>query len=402
MFLSFIKLARHNQKDRYRYMRIILVIIKIFLAAIITVVLTLFSAEWIIGFKKRNLQREGAHIPFPEPVRVNTFIDDKTGDYIPYSSGYQNAWNGKGYVKVEINSLGCRGPEYLIPKSLNTFRICFVGDSVVFGSRIRFEDTIPQRVEAILNKDSSHFKYEVVNGGVGDKNLKDEINFIRDKLILLEPDIILLGFYLNDFATPAGYLAGINIYENHLLHRLNKLSWVRKSNLWNFVLKGLERRINGVILNSYLSGNSRHLWVINYEEKKWLHSPEEFNKLIEAVRYDWGMAWKDEIWEDGVDLLKEIQEICLARNIIFAVIIFPVEAQVLIEDHFSDNWRKPQDKFILVLKRNNIPYLDLLPILRTHRNEDIFWDHCHFTPRGAAIAGEAIADFLKETLLAQK
>ena len=41
-----------------------------------------------------------------------------------------------------------------------------------------------------------------------------------------------------------------------------------------------------------------------------------------------------------------------------------------------------------------MPFVDLLPALRASRGQALFYDHCHLTPAGNAIAAEQIADLL--------
>jgi phospholipase/lecithinase/hemolysin len=41
-----------------------------------------------------------------------------------------------------------------------------------------------------------------------------------------------------------------------------------------------------------------------------------------------------------------------------------------------------------------MPFVDLLPALRASRGQPLFYDHCHLTPAGNAIAAEQIAGLL--------
>ena len=47
---------------------------------------------------------------------------------------------------------------------------------------------------------------------------------------------------------------------------------------------------------------------------------------------------------------------------------------------------------------HGVPCLDLLPILKTHKDEDIFYDHCHLTASGHRIIAGPISQFLKPLL----
>ena len=67
---------------------------------------------------------------------------------------------------------------------------------------------------------------------------------------------------------------------------------------------------------------------------------------------------------------------------------FQVKAQFL-----EDRPQKEMEKRAGVY---NFAYLDLLPLLRQHSSEKLFFDHCHLTARGNEIVGRALADFLLE------
>ncbi|MDD4909408.1 MAG: hypothetical protein PHR44_01820 [Candidatus Omnitrophica bacterium] len=358
------------------------------LAVIIGIAAALFIAERLLCLKHRP-----GYTPHSEPVAVNAFSDG-SGRHIAGSLGYQNSWDDKGYVKVEINSLGLRGPEYADPKSPDRLRIFFVGDSIVFGTGLEFKDTITQQLEGLLNRGRTSPYCEVINGGVGDSNLEAESLLIQEKMDILKPDIILLGVYLNDLSPPAGYLKGMDIYRNHLLYKCHQVKWIRESNIWNYALKGLERRINSAMLFAYISGNIRHLWVIDYNGREWLEDPAEFKNLVYKARYDWGMAWDEGLWGRGFGLIKQIQGICSSRNIKFAVVILPVEPQVLFKGDLPVI-RKPQDMLAAFLGDMRIPCLDMLSVLRVHKDERIFYDHCHFTPFGASLVAGEISAFLE-------
>jgi len=47
-------------------------------------------------------------------------------------------------------------------------------------------------------------------------------------------------------------------------------------------------------------------------------------------------------------------------------------------------------------EQRNIPLLDLLPVLRQHQRERLYWDGDgeHWEPRGHEVVAEATADFL--------
>ena len=101
-------------------------------------------------------------------------------------------------VNISTNSLGFRSDrEYSQVKKENVTRILVVGDSITLGWGVNFSQTYPKLLENLLNKGSKDKKYEVINTGVGNYNSVNELETLK-KYIHLTPDIIIVGFYIND------------------------------------------------------------------------------------------------------------------------------------------------------------------------------------------------------------
>ena len=109
-------------------------------------------------------------------------------------------------VHVKINSQGLRENEYAMAKPEDTFRILVLGDSMTFGWGARFEETYAKVLERLLNEkrpamqkgSASFHQYEVINAGVGNYNTVQEVTYFKKRGIAYKPDMVLLGFYLND------------------------------------------------------------------------------------------------------------------------------------------------------------------------------------------------------------
>jgi hypothetical protein len=97
-------------------------------------------------------------------------------------------------VNLGINSLGFRGPE-IAPDKDSRRRVLFLGDSIVFGTGLEPAETIPARLEEILGPSA-----EVINAGIPGFCLVDEAATLVEWGPPLRPDIVIVGFFLNDFA----------------------------------------------------------------------------------------------------------------------------------------------------------------------------------------------------------
>ncbi|MBC8501284.1 MAG: SGNH/GDSL hydrolase family protein [DPANN group archaeon] len=100
-------------------------------------------------------------------------------------------------VEIKTNSLGLRAnKEYKIPKPRGIKRILILGDSITMGWGVEYNNTYPKVLETLLNKNTNQ-TYEVINTGVGNYNAINELATLK-KLLKLEPDMVILGFYIND------------------------------------------------------------------------------------------------------------------------------------------------------------------------------------------------------------
>jgi hypothetical protein len=103
-----------------------------------------------------------------------------------------------------VNSLGLRGAE-IEQKQPGVTRILVVGDSVVFGWKVREED----KLSSILNRYmaeriSDDTKVEFLTIGLLGWNVRSEVAFLESHIYLLEPDLILWWSIENDIADTPG------------------------------------------------------------------------------------------------------------------------------------------------------------------------------------------------------
>ncbi len=104
---------------------------------------------------------------------------------------------------VQFNSLGLRDREFSFNKLHNTFRILILGDSQTLGHGIdRLEDTYPKRLEKKLNQKSSNINFEVINVSDSGWNTDTQLYRLLQYGLRLDPDLIVLAYYLNDIPWP--------------------------------------------------------------------------------------------------------------------------------------------------------------------------------------------------------
>ena len=100
---------------------------------------------------------------------------------------------------ITINKLGFRGPEFSEIKPENTYRIFMLGGSTMFGTGATSDQsTISGYVQQFFNEGDFEFNIEVVNAGIQGADSKTELKLIEDRIVDLEPDLIIMYDGWND------------------------------------------------------------------------------------------------------------------------------------------------------------------------------------------------------------
>jgi lysophospholipase L1-like esterase len=161
---------------------------RLFLVFFATVV-TLAGVEVLVRVFWNKLNRQAV---IPLTLKTHRFTENKVMGYelVPGSVAFEdNAW-------YRINADGIRDREYTLAKPAGTFRIAAVGDSCTFGLGLELEDTWPKQLERELQR--SNARVEVINFGVMGYNTPQEAERIQDKVLKYSPDLIIIGYSLND------------------------------------------------------------------------------------------------------------------------------------------------------------------------------------------------------------
>jgi len=120
--------------------------------------------------------------------------------------GYEHRPNSRAFlmgIEVTTNRFGLRGGETRLEKPANTYRIAVIGDSITMGWGVPQDQTYAVQLERMLNAQRPDcfpqgMRYEVLNLGVGNYNTVQEVTRLRNLGLQFDPDIILLGYFIND------------------------------------------------------------------------------------------------------------------------------------------------------------------------------------------------------------
>lgn len=219
-----------------------------------------------------------------------SFYDSPAGGYLMYRlsphSSYLNIYssNPRGYfdehntVTIRANNRGFRGNQFAARTDSSIIRIAFLGDSFTMGEGVKFEDTYPEKTAAMLSDDprvqAVSGKVESCNFGMLAYNTTQEYFLLREEVLSMDPDLIVLGYVLNDAAGPyfdfdpltnkvtgdqmdPFWLAADSLPPDNLLYRLRTFQL-----LWNF---RYQHSVSGktAAYYEYLYGDENPHWAEN-------------------------------------------------------------------------------------------------------------------------------------------
>lgn len=115
---------------------------------------------------------------------------------------------------LRTNHAGMRAIKNYTTQHLpNSVRIIGIGDSGMFGLGVEQDDTYLAVLESNLNARADGVTYEVLNLAVPGYNTQLEVAMFCSKGIIYHPDIVLVGWCVNDFSLPLFLLEEENFHR---------------------------------------------------------------------------------------------------------------------------------------------------------------------------------------------
>lgn len=283
-------------------------------------------------------------------------------------------------VPITVNALGFRDDEVALQKKAGEIRILALGDSITLGDYLPAEKVFVQRAEDHVRQSFPKLDVSIINAGVGDIGIAEEVAILKEQGLRAQPDIVLLCFYLNDTRPPWGFPA-----------ELGRPGWVRQHSVLadaiyrNIKLRGWVRE----------KGEDRFSWISQYKKSAWQTDRKAFLQLAALARYDWGAGWETDFETVAAPYLDEIRSLAAANNFKVLVAAFPVWFQIY-ADFVED---APQQQLKNASAGRGFAFLDLLPVLREHRDTKLLFDHCHPNEYGNELIAGEIARSLSPLLM---
>lgn len=227
-------------------------------------------------------------------------------------------------------------------KSPDTYRIVFIGDSLVLGTRTKINKTICRLLQNGFDtlKYSGGKKIEVLNFGIPGHNFRQYAAVLKKYAMKYHPDAIYLG--ISVFNDLDGLF--IEYLGNGYLTRRN----VNESNGVNYSCKP----------PGWLQWNSyalRFLYYRKTESREGNKNTDDVKIQGEVRRYlPASCSPDDSVWDAVKEKLKEILKTAKDNKADLKVFIFPTTAQIA----YPDLSRKPQEILTGICKTLGIQYND--------------------------------------------
>jgi len=323
-----------------------------------------------------------------EPTFDFLYLHTPTGNRLKKNMKVRikNHYLSKKDVIITTNSLGYRYDE-LKEKTENDVRILVLGDSITLGDYVDNNKTYPTAIEENL-QNGTEKNIQVINAGVGSIDLQNELAILMESGLSTNPDIVLVGLYLND----AIHSLSLNITKLPPL--------LKKSYFLNFIMNKVgpikekfrfAQTQQAIPLIQERENTFKNMTIANED---WKTSEKGFNLLIYRNFGDWGYAWSEKYIDNIAPTLRLMKELSKENDFELVVVFLPVKYQVQAELEKNE----PQQNVKKLMEELEIRYLDVLPSLKQKYQKDqanLFYDQCHYMPKGNKFIGDQIAEFLK-------
>ncbi|QDU67993.1 SGNH/GDSL hydrolase family protein [Engelhardtia mirabilis] len=190
-------------------------------------------------------------------------------------------------VVQRLNRQGFRGPTVALPKAAQVLRIVCVGDSHTFGEGVEDRETWPLLLGGLLRENADR-PIEVVNAGVQGYDTAQEARWIEHFVLPLEPDIVLLQFFINDANNPGARRAratqAATPWWLKLAHPRQEgaVHWLRHhSRLADALLEAAFRRN---YFDHWGEGNAHFLVDDDLAWREWCQAMERIDRMLREAK----------------------------------------------------------------------------------------------------------------------
>lgn len=291
---------------------------------------------------------------------------------------------GPGHLKQSneaiSNTLGYRDVQHQLEKKEDVTRILILGDSFTYGVGVEeFENIYGRQLQKKLDsleknpemKNKMKNKYEVIILASPGYSTIDELKVLHDLGMKFKPDVVILGYVINDAEGPNSRKGFEKLFFHHFIRPYGLGRWLYQHSYFYYLL---ESRLKNIIRSLNLEKQNHADYV------RHLYDPENPFR---------------EVHSRALSLL-----IQLAQKDGSEVIILNFPQLLPGEDYpydFATEYVRE------ITSDNGAFFLDLLPVYEKYNTEEIrvsLFDG-HINEKGHRITAEALFEFMQEKKIVQ-
>ncbi len=268
------------------------------------------------------------------------------------------------------------------------------------GVGVEHEDTYAQLLERQLKDGDPSLAYEVINAGVPGYNTHQALVYLHESGLALEPDLVVLGFYIGNDINDNFNVPDISVRDG-FLHEGTPVS--------GFLPRPLR---------SYLSRTS-HLYHLLWPYQRRLFDRSKQARQQQRLQQRlaiYSVASDDRdteaLWDATRREVEALSDLAQRERLPLAVVVIPEPIQVdaqqwqaTIQPVASDattyrvGW--PNQRMVQLCRELDLPVVDLLPVLTSVAPGEPLYIKLdgHWTRRGNAVAATVIYTYLRQQQL---
>ena len=322
-------------------------------------------------------------------------ILDKYFKYYPHQERFTRDYETGRLVRATINKRGFRGRDFEVKKPAHVIRVIALGASSTFGFSDRDDETYPNYLEEILNREwPGTDRFEVINLGIPHLTSGQILALFEAEALPLSPDVVTFYEGINDSWKSPVWGKKVRIGRRVVRETLRRVSLLRAGFLW------LREHFITIILADGYMKRQRPVTFTEADLQEHIRGKSEnFLKNVAAIY--------EECKRRGITFIVATQQAksLLVEREVIKGITYEEETELVRQDLAKNKHISAQELYFLThhvlmtdlgdwVRENNVPSVDV--IAATDQRRDCLVSWVHLNPEGNRIVAAAFAKAIME------